>query len=160
VTPHPVRAYSRARRGFTLLELVVVIALAAVMVGTATSALSRRPYGAWAAQQQVMEAIRRARNDALTRGDHYALDVTGATTWAQYRLRQQGGAWVVDGPPVRHGALPDGTTFVTGIGSRFEFTTRGLMVTPAVATTLLLRETDSNTQRAVVVWPSGQLVGA
>jgi hypothetical protein len=46
------------------------------------------------------------------------------------------------------------------VGSRFEFTTRGLMLSPAAATTLLVREEGTNTHRGITVWPSGQLVPA
>lgn len=145
--------------GFTLIELLVVMACFAVMVGTTAASLPRNPYGAWSAQAALIAEIRRVRNEALTKGDHFMLEITGPTSWASYRLTldPDDDEWLVDGPPVRSGTLPDGTSFLTGINSEFEFTTRGLMVIPEAAITVLLNDSATNIHRGVTVWPSGQV---
>jgi prepilin-type N-terminal cleavage/methylation domain-containing protein len=150
----------KAVRGFTLLELLVAIALLTVMAGTALPSLPRKPYAVWTAQTQVLAELRRARNDALTKGDHFRVDITGASSFVTYRMTLVAGAWVPNGAPVRTGSLPDGILFLTGVGKQFEFTTRGLMVTPDAATTLFMEDPDTAISRGVTVWPSGQVSAA
>lgn len=156
-TPPRGRACRDVRSGFTLIELLVAMMLFAVMVGSALAALPRRPYAVWNAQADVVAELRRARNDALTRGDHFRMVVTGASTWETKRLSLVGGAWVANPTPVRTGTLPNGVEFTAGVGKQFEFTTRGLMVTPAAATTLVVQDTETFAGRSVTVYPSGQV---
>jgi prepilin-type N-terminal cleavage/methylation domain-containing protein len=156
---HPIGA-CRAVRGFTLIELLVAMMLFAVMVGTALAAFPRRPYAVWTAQADVVAELRRTRNDALTRGDHFRMVVTGPSTWATYRLTLAGGVWVPNPTPVRAGTLPGGIQFMTGVGKQFEFTTRGLMLTPDAATTLVIEDIESYRSRGVAVYPSGQVAPA
>jgi prepilin-type N-terminal cleavage/methylation domain-containing protein len=154
-TAKPVRA-----GGFTLIELLVAMMLFAVMVGTALAAFPRRPYAVWSAQAVLVSELRHARNDALTKGTHYRLIVGDASSWATYRLTFAGGVWVPVGAPVRSGTLPSGIEFISGVGKTFEFTTRGLMVTPDAATTVTIEDIDSSTARGVVIYPSGQVAPA
>jgi prepilin-type N-terminal cleavage/methylation domain-containing protein len=151
----PVRA-----GGFTLIELLVAIMLFAVMVGSALAAFPRRPYAVWTAQATVVSELRRTRNDALTKGTHFRMIVSDASNWATYRLALAGGVWLPVGGPVRAGSLPSGIEFVTGVGKTFEFTTRGLMVTPDAATTLTIEDIDTSKARGVVIYPSGQVAPA
>ncbi len=155
-TVAPVRA-CRDVRGFTIIELLVAMMLFAVMVGSALAAFPRRPYAVWTAQADVVAELRRARNDALTRGDHFRVVVTGPSTWETYRLSLAGGVWIPAATPVRAGTLPSGIEFMTGIGKQFEFTTRGLMLTPGAATTLVIEDVATYTSRGVAVYPSGQV---
>jgi len=148
----------QASRGFSLMELLVAMALFAIMAGTTWSSLPRNPYGVWGAQTQLITEIRRVRNDSLTRGEHFMLRITGANTWSAYRMTLDGGGdWIIDGSALRSGTLPDGTYFTTGVGNEFEFTTRGLMVTPDAAITILVTHSESNTTKGITVWPSGQV---
>lgn len=159
MTRSPKHAIDRSVRGFSILELLVAMALFAAMAGITVTSLPRNPYGSWGAQTQVISEIRRVRNESLTRGVHFMMEITGPTTWASYRMELDvdGDDWLVDGDPIRSGTLPEGTTFSTGVGSQFEFTTRGLMVTPDAAITILLADSTSGTNRGVTVWPSGQV---
>lgn len=159
-TPPGAGACRDVRGGFTLIELLVAMMLFAVMVGSALAALPRRPYAVWNAQADVIAELRRTRNDALTRGDHFRMIVTGASTWQTQRLSLVAGAWVADPTPVRTGTLPNGVEFTTGVGKQFEFTTRGLMMTPGAATTLVVQDTETFSGRGVTVYPSGQVAPA
>ncbi len=147
-------------RGFTVIELLIAMMLFAVMVGSALAAFPRRPYAVWTAQADVVAELRRARNDALTRGDHFRVTVTGPSTWETTRLTLVGGVWVPEPSPVRAGTLPTGIQFMSGIGRQFEFTTRGLMLSPGAATTLVIEDVDTSKARSVVVYPSGQVTPA
>ena len=153
-------AYRAERGGFTVLELLVAMSIFFVVVGTALPALPRNPYAAWIAQAQVLAELRRARNDALTKGDHFRVVVTGPSSYETYRLSLVGQNWMATDPPVRQGILPDGVVFTTATGSQFEFTTRGLMVNPGGATTIWMDHVDSGAYKGVVVWPSGQVASA
>jgi prepilin-type N-terminal cleavage/methylation domain-containing protein len=148
----------QASRGFSLMELLVAMALFAVMAGTTWSALPRNPYGVWGAQTQIISEIRRVRNESLTRGEHFMLRIVDANSWESYRMEQDAdGDWLIDGSAIRSGDLPEGTSFTTGIGSEFEFTTRGLMVTPDAAITILMTHSESGITKGITVWPSGQV---
>jgi len=146
--------------GFTLVELCVAMGLFAIMVGTAMAAFPRTPYAVWTAQAELVAEFRRTRNDALTKGEHFRVVLTTPTTYATYRLTLVGGAWVPTGAPVRQGSLPAGAAMTTGVGGQFEYTTRGLMLAPGAATTIVVEDEDSAHQRAVTVWPSGQVAPA
>ena len=158
-TPNPT---SRSKRvhGFTLVELCVAMALFAILVGTAMAAFPRNPYAVWTAQAELVAEFRRARNDALTKGDHFKVVLTSPTTYATYRMSLVGGVWVPNGGPVRTGTLPNGAEMTTGVGGQFEYTTRGLMLAPGAATTITLEDDENAHQRAVTVWPSGQVAPA
>jgi prepilin-type N-terminal cleavage/methylation domain-containing protein len=146
-----------AQRGLTLIECLVTMALVGVVLGIATPTLPRGTYALWGAHQQLLADLRRTRADALTRGDHYRLDVTSANTYAEFRLRLVGTVWVADAEALLNRTLPDGISFTAGIGTTFEFNTRGLLVLPEAAASLELTDTHSEHARAVTVWPSGQV---
>jgi prepilin-type N-terminal cleavage/methylation domain-containing protein len=145
------------RGGFTLLELLVTMSLIGIVVGIALPQFPRNAYALWTAQQQLLADLRVARADALTKGDHFRFDVDSATTYREYRMRLVAGVWVINGPPIRVRTLPPTVTFTAGVGSQFEFNTRGLMLNPGAATTLRLADATSHT-RVVTVWPSGQVM--
>ena len=46
---------------------------------------------------------------------------------------------------------------VAGAGSTFEFNTRGMLILPGAATTLVLSDASTGHTRNVTVWPSGQV---
>jgi len=154
------RSTSKGVHGFTLVELCVAMALFAIMVGTAMAAFPRNPYAVWTAQAELVSEFRRARNDALTKGDHFKVVLASSTTYETYRMSFVGGVWVQDPTPVRHGTLPNGAEMTTGVGGQFEYTTRGLMLAPGAATTITIEDDENAHQRAVTVWPSGQVAPA
>ena len=145
-------------RGFTLIELLVTVGLMAIVMGIALPQFQRNKYALWTAQQQLLSDLRSTRADALTKGDHFRFDITGATTYVEYRMRLVGGIWVINPPAIKTRTLPTGVQFSTGVGSHFEFNTRGLMLNPGAATQIVLTETATAHQQYVTVWPSGQVM--
>jgi prepilin-type N-terminal cleavage/methylation domain-containing protein len=113
-------------RGFSALELVVVLTIAAIAVGTAIPALHGIRLGSAlsAAQRDVAAAMQNARWKAINSGAVHTVDLTSASTIAI----TESGTTVV--------SLPLGQYFVaqahTG-GNTFEFDPRGLI--PAGTTT-------------------------
>jgi type II secretory pathway pseudopilin PulG len=147
--------------GFSLLELIVAFVLFAIMAGTALTVLPRNRYGVWGAQATLVSELRRARNEALTKGDHFRVRIPNTTTWETHRMTLTGcpGActWTAGASPVRSGTFAGQTTVTSGVGTAFEFTTRGLMINPGAATTIVLKDPNSTYQRGVIVYPSGQV---
>ena len=144
-------------QGFTLLELMVAVALFSIITAVALPTFGSNPYALWTAQQQLLGDLRMTRSDALTKGDHFRFDVKSASTYEEHRMQLVGTQWLPRDPAVRTGTLPSGVTFTSGVGSQFEFNTRGLMLNPGAATTLTLADSRTGHNRVVTVWPSGQV---
>ncbi|MFN8543913.1 MAG: hypothetical protein U0807_06890 [Candidatus Binatia bacterium] len=141
----------------TLIELVGAIAAVAIIMGIAVPHFSRDQLALWGAQSQVLGDLRRARTDSLTKGDHFLIRIVNDTDYAEYRMQLIGATWTVAGGPIRSWRLPGHVRFTTGVGSSFEFNTRGLMVLPSAALTMTLTDDLSGQTRNVTVWPSGQV---
>jgi type II secretory pathway pseudopilin PulG len=144
--------------GFTVIELVVTAGLLSVLLGIALINLPRTAYGLQDGNARLIADLRLSRNDALAKGDHFRLRVITKSTYSEYRMAlQNDGTWAETGNPVRSRTLPTKIEFSGGVGSSFEFNTRGLLVTPDAAATLTLQDKTSNHTRQVTVWPSGQV---
>jgi len=162
---HPVRGMGdagasprhRNGRGLTLLELLVTMAVFGIALGIAVPQTPRGAFVLWGADRQLLADLRETRAGALIKGDHFRFDVTGASTYAEYRMRLQGNVWVVSGPPLRGRTLPSGVIFTAGVGTQLEFNTRGLLVTPGAAASLALSDAHTGHTRQITVWPSGQV---
>jgi prepilin-type N-terminal cleavage/methylation domain-containing protein len=146
-------------RGFTLIEMVVTFALAAILMGIAVPHLPDRNYGLWTAHTQVIADIRQARADSIVKGDHFEVRIEDDQHYSVWRLRDPefDGTWVADPQPVRSRVLPDNVRFTEGVGASFAFNTRGLMVIPEAADSLRLQDTHNGQERTVTIWPSGQI---
>lgn len=146
-------------RGFTLVEMVVTFAVAAILMGIAVPHLPNRNYGLWNAHSQVIADLRQARADSIVKGDHFMVSIDEADRYSVWRLRDPDGdgLWSPDAEPLKERELPDGVTFTQGVGGTFEFNTRGLMVIPEAADSLRLQDAKTSIERFVTVWPSGQV---
>jgi prepilin-type N-terminal cleavage/methylation domain-containing protein len=152
----------RSERAMTLLELIVSMAVFAVALGIAVPRGQNGAFALWSANEQLLVDLRKARADALSKGDHFMFLVTSATGYVEYRMKMNaGGAWVAQEPPVLTRTLPKGVIFTAGFtdgtGASFEFNTRGLLVTPGEAASLAIYDAHSELTRQITVWPSGQV---
>ncbi len=149
----------KSERGLTVIELLVALAIFGVLAGIALPQFRPGAFNLQTAQNQLLADMRRTRDDALTRGDHYRLDILSTTSYAEYHLTVAGGVWSVAGGALFTRNLPNGITLpAAAVGRRFEFNTRGLMLNPGAATTLTLTDSPNSHTRSVTVWPSGQVV--
>jgi len=161
IVPDRHRRDHESERGLSMIELLVATAIFAVALGIAVPNVRNGAFPLWQSNEMLMSDLRRVRADALTKGDHFVFRVTGASSYAEFRMKLNGGVWAVSGPPVISRTLPTPVTFTAGwnagVGVSFEFNTRGLLVTPGAASSL--RFYDSNTQltNQITVWPSGQV---
>lgn len=134
------------------------MAMLSIMLAVAMPHAQRSSLTLWGANEQLLADLRRTRADALTRGDHFVLEVTGPDQYVERRMHLVGTEWLPVDPPVRTRTIPDGILFAAGVGERFEFNTRGLLVTPEDAGNLQLHDPHSGHYRSITVWPSGQVV--
>jgi prepilin-type N-terminal cleavage/methylation domain-containing protein len=151
------RTRRRRTRGFTLMEILVTTAIVGTMLAIGANKMRQRPFALQQANQLLMQDLRATRSDALTKGDHFRLDVLTSTTYREYRLKLNAGIWSPSGSPVRQRTLPPGITFTLGVGKSFEFNTRGLLILPGQAASIEVREQYTGKTKRVTVWPSGQV---
>lgn len=152
------RGAYNGERGLTVIEIVTTIALMGVVLGVAMPSMTKQPYTLWSSQTTLIGDIRQARAESITRGDHFRVDITGAGTYTVSRMQLNAdGTWTPRVPAWRSRTLPSGIQFVTGQGLGFEFNTRGLMVNPSWAATLVLYDYGKSLTRWVTIWPSGQV---
>jgi type II secretory pathway pseudopilin PulG len=150
-------AYKR-ERGISAIELVATIALMGVVAGVAMPSMTRQPYALWSAQTTLIGDLRQARSESITRGDHYRVDITSAGSYTVSRMQLNAdGTWSPRVPAWRTRILPSNVQIVSGAGLGFEFNTRGLMVNPSWAATLVMYDYDKSLTRWVTIWPSGQV---
>lgn len=146
--------------GFTVLELIVTMSLITILMAVAMPRAPHSSLTLWNSNEQLLGDLRRARADALTRGDHFVLEITGASSYRERRMQLVGLEWLPVDPPIRGRDLPEGITFTAGVGMRFEFNTRGLLVIPDAAGNLQLHDAHSGHNRGITVWPSGQVMAS
>jgi prepilin-type N-terminal cleavage/methylation domain-containing protein len=154
------RAFKRERRerGFSIIELLAAFAIFGVLAAVAAPSIQRRPYALWEARTTLLGDLRRTRANALTKGDHFRLDVLSNSSYTVSRMQlDAGGAWVPINPPIITRTLPPTIMITTGVGNGFEFNTRGLMVNPSWAQTLNVYDVDRGLNKWVTVYPSGQV---
>ncbi len=132
------------------------MAIFGIVLAVAIPQFPRNAYALWGAQTQLLADLRKARGDALTKGDHFRLQVDDSTHYSVFRMALAGGTWSTTGSAVVSRALPNGVTFVAGVGATFEFNTRGLMVNPSAAQTLDMADAMGH-HHDITVWPSGQV---
>lgn len=136
------------RCGFTLLELLVALALIAVLTGTALLGY-RRALAGWrlsAAARQVVMDLKLARARAILDATSHRLRFAVPGTSYQHERRRASGTYEASGPPT---SLPTDIVIAacTAVGSGISFRPRGHAGTFGSVT---LRNSDGD-QRAVVV---------
>jgi len=145
----------RTARGLTVLEMIASMAVLGIMLSIAVPRARPGQFALLNAHTQLLADLRITRADALTKGDHFRLELTGSGSYQEIRLQLVGTDWVPFAT-VRDRTLPDGITLSSTGTDQFEFDTRGLLIDSAGATLLELQDQSGHTRR-VMVWPSGQV---
>lgn len=147
----------RRSGGFSLIELVVVIALIAIVTGLAVSSFRASPYELDTSIAELIGDLRMARTYAQSRGAHYQVVIESPSQYAIERLRLDGAVWQPDPSDRRTKTLPISVRFVSADGTAVEFDTRGMPVGLGGLLLLNIEETASGAVRGVRVFPSGQV---
>jgi prepilin-type N-terminal cleavage/methylation domain-containing protein len=150
-------ARATRRAGFSAVELLAGVAVLSLVAAFAMPRLYGSDFALFQAHEQLLADLRNTRADALISGDHFRLDVTGERTWRTYRMSLDGDEWTALPDPTRNRVLPEGLRISSGVGSKLEFNTRGLLVAADAATTLEITDGRTGFTRRVRVWPSGQV---
>lgn len=148
------------QKGISTIEIVVTLAIAAIMAAVAAPALSGRLVALSSATDSLAGAVRLARANSAARGTHFqvTIDTNSVTT---ERLQLSGGSWVPTGDQ-QYLEFPTPAYVSSGTGTVIEFDTRGLVVPPSPSTppslaTIVLTDADTGNTKTLEVWPSGQV---
>jgi len=160
--PHPKsfrKAHANPERnaGYTLVEVMAVIALIAIIGGIALPGYRAERLQIGAAQRLVIAQLRLARTNAITRGVHFRLEFSQPTQLSLGRMQLVGGAWQVEPDKVQTITLPPVTRLSAAVvGSSVEFNTRGLAINLTEPRQIDLTDTFGVT-KYLEAWPSGQI---
>jgi prepilin-type N-terminal cleavage/methylation domain-containing protein len=145
----------RSRAGYTVSELLVAVAIFAVLAAAGLPHIDTRRQDIQNTTQQVVSDYRWARSRAITGGVHFALKWTSQSTYQIQRLKQEGTAWTLD-QVVKQVTLPSWISCDYGAVSLVEFNTRGMMIASPTKLSQRLIDSKFSTERQLAVWPSGQ----
>lgn len=151
-----VNVSSGTRAGFTILELLVTMGILAILFATAATFIRPSIYDLDTATKELVGNLRVSRGHAVSRGAHYRIAVSSASAYGVERLKEAGGAWIVDETEARLVTLPPAIQLATGVGATIEINSRGLLVQPADLLLLTLSDASNGQTRVIEVWPSGQ----
>jgi prepilin-type N-terminal cleavage/methylation domain-containing protein len=146
----------RNSAGYTISELLVAVAIFAVLAASGLPHIDTRRHDLQSTTQQLISDYRWARSRAITSGVHFALKWTSQNAYQIQRLEQVGTDWTLD-EVVKQVTLPAWIRCDYGAVSSLEFNTRGMMISTASTNFQDLEDTKFNTERRIAVWPSGQV---
>ena len=144
----------RTSAGFTLVEMMLVVALGAVLAGIAVPNLLtlNRTYRLSTASAAVAGKVHQARTNALKRNRQAWVRVDGAAGTVQVQIAGAGGAEDIGGPEF----LPQGVTFATGAATTtLTFDAMGRPLNPPQTIQLLVA--GSGLARTVTVTSTGRV---
>lgn len=155
--------YLRTSRGFTLIEMIIVVALIGILTAVAVPSIiqMRNSMNYRGASRDVASILRNARSLAISENREYQVDIDTANR--QYRLRRgdrvSGSAnWTVIKDYV---ALPAGVTIATSEPTSFFFRPNGAVAfnpdTDGDSTndeTISIRDTGGTTKHTITISPT------
>ena len=144
-------------RGYTMIELLVAIAIFGVLCKTASSLFDNKRLQLGAAQRQVIAQLRLARTSAISQDTHFQVTIASATQLKVLAMTYSGSTWQASSTPTSLITLPSATSFASSaVGGNFEFNSRGIAVGLSAVQQIDLKDTY-NATKSLQVWPSGQV---
>lgn len=156
------RPRRHASAGYSLLEMMIALAISGIVVSTAVTGIKSTREQVTVAQRTLIANLRRARWNAIIKNVHYAVAFPTTTQIVVERMQLLNGQWQVDSSDVRTITLPSGTQLGpssgTGkiIGTTVEFNTRGMVVNLTQVEQINITDTFQVT-KSLQAWPSGQI---
>ena len=149
--------------GFSLVELLVTMAITAILVGVALPHLDIRREKTNTVIQNFVSDVRWARSKAIINGTRYCVHFISSNRYQVRRLVLDAGGttWLLD-KTIKDVTIPShmGWSMQTDTGSHLQFNTRGMQVAfsnPAAPYPLSTTFWDNyGASHVVTVWPSGQ----
>ncbi len=143
------------QRGLSLIELVVVVALLALLLTLALARFSRAGRDLPAAASNLLGDIRVARTLAISRNLHYRVRVAAAGQYVLERDLNDDG--IFEGIE-RTAALPSQVVFANDLGAFVEYDSRGFVTNPVGGCSFRLQDNRTSQTRSVQVLGSGLAV--
>ena len=153
-----VRRVFAGNTGVTMVELLVVLAVVAVLVQIAIPNLNSSIFNLSKATEELIANVHLARGYATGRGAHYRVTITTNSYTIQRLSDPDGdGVWTPDpGFPSQTVNLP--ATVQIAAGTVLEFDTRGLLYPlPSQPFVLQLNDSKTGKSKQVKIWASGQV---
>jgi prepilin-type N-terminal cleavage/methylation domain-containing protein len=147
----------RSRRGYTLVELLVAVAIFGVLAAAGLPHIDTRRQNIQTATKSVIGDYRWARTRAITSGVHFAIKWTNSTTYKVVRMKETApGVWA-DDVTVKTVSLPTNIAAYWTSPATQEFNTRGMMISTTYAIWQMLYDNQFGGYHLFSVWPSGQI---
>ena len=154
------RSFPRWEAGYSASELLVVVAVMALIAATALPQYRVSRMQINVAHRMVIANLRLARASAITKSTHFQVSFLDLNRVQLARMQQVpagSGNWQVDTSNTQVINLPSGTQVASGlIGTTIEFNSRGFAVN--LSTPMRIDTQDIyGVTKSLQVWPSGQV---
>jgi len=155
LTPRSLR--QGRQRGLSLIELLVVIGIISIVSAVAIPKLTSGERDIDEAMQTLSANFRLARSRAVSSGFHQRINIISTSVYRVERMVLSGGNWIADPNTAPQTiTLPARVVFTVGNGT-FELDSRGQVVGANALVTRTLRDTATNRNVQIEIWPSGQI---
>jgi prepilin-type N-terminal cleavage/methylation domain-containing protein len=147
----------RGQRGYSLIELLVAVAIFGVLTALGLPHLDTRRQDIQTATKQIIADYRWARNRAITSGVHFGVEWTSTNSYEVQKMKQAAnGTWSKE-LMVKKVTLPSYINTSWYWPTMQEFNTRGMMVTSTYPLYQMFWDSNYSGWHMVSLWPSGQI---
>ena len=146
-----------ASSGYSLIELLVTMAVLSILTGTAFLGYRSNRLQSNNAQHLVMGILRGARASAISKSVHFTVEFTASDHLLVQRMVHDNTGWHVDSTSVRTVPIPAPAYLASpAVGTHVEFDSRGLAVNLSAPQQIELRD-SFGVSKSLQAWPSGEI---